>query len=382
MRWFIPFLVVGRLFAATTFLEPGGDADGGVALWDSILTSPAAVTDFVHGSHIYSIKYRAAQDDEVRTAGKVVDAGGRWSFWAYFNVIPGGTATLAATTQSTIANNILRIRMTSTGQLQLWNNTVQIGSSGSTLTTGTWYRLCLTWNITSTSVNTINLYLNGTSNIAITNASLTYATSNMTRLGNISTSNQLDMRTSDHYIDNNSGGADPGNIWVTAKRPFSNGTTNGFTTQIGSGGSGYGSGHSPQVNERPLSTTNGWSMIGAGSAITEEYSIEGKSTGDIDISAGTIVDFVGWVSAKSLAGETASIIVAGNTSNISLTSTITIFIKVAGSSTYPAGLTDIGIITTTALTTVSLYEAGIMVAYTPGVSSCIPSLASLGAGTC
>ena len=58
---------------------------------------------------------------------------------------------------------------------------------------------------------------------------------------------------------------DPGAILVTAKRPFTNGTTeDGFTTQIGASGSGYGSGHTPQVNERPLSQTNGWSVIGAG----------------------------------------------------------------------------------------------------------------------
>ncbi|WP_323162301.1 hypothetical protein, partial [Pseudomonas fluorescens] len=80
-------------------------------------------------------------------------------------------------------------------------------------------------------------------------------------------------------VDDSSALTDPGNIWVAAKRPNANGTTNGFTTQIGSGGSGYGSGHSPQVNERALSTTNGWSMVGAGAAVTEEYNIESKSTG-------------------------------------------------------------------------------------------------------
>ncbi len=66
----------------------------------------------------------------------------------------------------------------------------------------------------------------------------------------------------DIYVDNGSDLSDPGNVHVTAKRPGSNGLSNGFATQIGSGGSGFGSGHAPQVNERPLSNTNGWSSVG------------------------------------------------------------------------------------------------------------------------
>ena len=42
------------------------------------------------------------------------------------------------------------------------------------------------------------------------------------------------------------------------------------------------------------------------------------------------------------------------------------FTNAAGSTTYPAGSgSDIGEITTTALTTVSLYECGIVIAYIP-----------------
>jgi hypothetical protein len=171
---------------------------------------------------------------------------------------------------------------------------------------------------------------------------------------------------SDFYIDNSSSLTDTGNIWVTAKRPVANGTTNGFSTQIGSGGSGYGTGHSPQVNERPLSTTNGWSMVGAGSAVTEEYNIEGKSVGDIDISTATIIDWLGWVSIKALAGETGNVIIDGASVAQAITTTATLYTKIKGSATYPAGTgADIGFQTTTALTTVSLYECGVIVAYIP-----------------
>lgn len=148
------------------------------------------------------------------------------------------------------------------------------------------------------------------------------------------------------------------------------GTTNGFTTQIGAGGSGYGSGHSPQVNERALSTTNGWSMVGAGSAVTEEYNIENIATGDTNLTGATIVDWLGWASMSSLVGETVQMVVGGANFAQAITSTATLYTKMKGSTTYPVGTgTDIGITTDTSLTTVSLYECGIIVAYIPVATS-------------
>ena len=392
MKKFVFFLLIRSLFAATTFMEPGGDADFLVGttngFWSTTSGAPAVATDFVHGGHAKSIKYRPSQTDSVITAsGVLADAGTRISFYIYLNALPVTSTAYLVETQTVGSAQVIAIRLTTAGVLQLWNNGTanQIGSNGATLSTGQWYRICLSYTITSTTVNNIALFVNGSSSITATNTTLTRTGTSILLIGNASNNTALDFRSSDHYVDNSSSVTDTGNIWITAKRPYSNGTTNGFTTQIGAGGSGYGSGHAPQVNERPLSTTNGWSMVGAGSAVTEEYSIESSSAGDIDVSSATIVDFLGWVSAKSLSSETGSIIVGGSTSNISLTSTITMFKKAAGSTTYPAGGTDIGIITTTALTTVSLYESGILIAYTPTMPpppTCIPSLAAIGAGAC
>lgn len=356
---------------ATTFLEPGGDADFLVGttngFWKSLEGTPAVATDFVHGTHVKSIKYRPTSTDVVHApTGVLADAGSRINLWIYLVALPSSTSTLFTTLQSDNSTISITVRLTSAGIIQLWNSTtVQVGTNGPTLATGQWYRISLAYTITSTTVNRFELFVNGASAISATNITLTNISTSIFAVGNRSNNGTLDFRSSDHYIDNSSALTDPGNIWVTAKRPNANGTTNGFSTQIGSGGSGYGSGHSPQVNERPLNTANGWSMIGAGSAITEEYSIEGKATGDIDISLATIIDFLGWVSASALASETGQIIVAGANSNIALTSTITLFTKIAGSAVYPAGSTDIGIITSTTVTTVSLYEAGILVAFIP-----------------
>jgi hypothetical protein len=114
-------------------------------------------------------------------------------------------------------------------------------------------------------------------------------------------------------------------------------------------------------------------MVGAGSAVTEEYNVENVSTGDIDLTGATLFDWMGWVFAKSLASETASIVVGGTSSNIALTSTATAFMAAKGSATYPAGTgTDIGLVTSTTVTTVSLYECGVQIAYTPAPVTFVP----------
>lgn len=280
--------------------------------------------------------------------------------------MPAATTNLARFIDAADTNVDFRLRITSAGVLQWWDVLAQKGSDGGTLSTGVWYRISVAYTITSSTVNRFEVWVDGVSSISITNASVFNAltTRNLLLGGSDGT---LDARFSDIYLDDSTALTDPGNIWVTAKRPNANGTTNNFVTQIGSGGSGYGSGHSPQVNERASSDTNGWSVV-AVAATTEEYTIESAATGDINISADTIVDYVGWVRAKSLIAETGLIKVGGTTSNIALTSTITTFQKVKGSSTYPAGNTDIGIVTDATATTVSLYEAGIVVAYIPAAA--------------
>lgn len=372
---------------ATTFLEPGGDATflaatitaGG--FWSSC--SGTLATDFVHGGHLKSYKVAPSTSQRILKNSIVQDSGVRTSFYFYMNALPTATATVMQT--ETISTPVQRIRVTSGGVLQLWTSTVQIGTNGATLSAGTWYRVCLAYTITSSSVNRFELFVDAVSSISVTNSTGIGTGASDLVWTNANTDTTLDFRISDVYIDNSSSLTDTGNIWVTAKRPNANGTTNGFTTQIGAGGSGYGTGHAQQVNERPLSNTNGWSMIGAGSAITEEYNVENVSTGDMNITGKTIVDYIGWVDTKSLIAETAQIIVNNVTSNIAVTTAETIFTKVAGSATYLAGTgTDIGIVTSTTVTTVSLYECGIMVAFigppVTNTTTTVSSLSILGAG--
>lgn len=361
---------------ATKFLEAGGDANFNVSIlpdgfWGQTSGAPAIATDFVHGTHIKSIKYPpgGGGGNLFTPNSTLVDAGSRISLYIYLVALPTTSPADLFTLCKNDTTGLVSVGLTTGGVLRMYNgyaNGTQIGTSGATLSTGIWYRISLAYTITSTTVNRFELFKDGVSTISITNATVSTIGTQTLSIGNDLSNAGLDFRSSDHYIDDSSALTDPGNIWVTAKRPNANGTTNGFTTQVGAGGSGYGSGHSPQVNERPQSSTNGWRMIGAGSAVTEEYNIEAKGTGDLVIGASdTIVDYMGWLYATSVAPETGSMILNGVSSNISLT-TLTVFTKFAASSTYPAGTgTDIGIVTTTALTTVSLYECGVVVAYIP-----------------
>lgn len=351
---------------ATLFLEPGGDADFGTSFWTILSGVPAVATDFVHGNHQRSIKYRPANTDILKTGNILGNTSGRISFYMYINATNNSSQVRFLEVRRTAIVILFALQLAAGRVLQLTGASSQIGTNGPALQLGGWQRICLTYSITSSTVNRFEVFVDGVSAISVTNATLP-STPNaiFAEIGNIDNDTLLDFRSSDHYIDDSSSLTDTGNIWVTAKRPNANGTTNGFATQIGSGGSGYGTGHSPQINERPLSNINGWSMIGAGSAITEEYNIESRNIGDFNLTGMTIIDYLGWVDCQAVLAETAQIVVNGVTSNISLgTNTEALFTQIAGATIYPAGTgTDIGIIASTTVTTVSLYECGIIVAF-------------------
>lgn len=354
---------------ATKFLEPGGDADflsaGTTNGFWSVGMNGGVATDFVHGTHARSLNFRPGIADAVNKGGVMADSGTRFSAYIYIVTLPNATATISGMITGG-GTNMVSFRLTSAGILQLWRATTnQIGSNGPTLATGQWYRISLAYTVTSTTINRFEAFVDGNSAISVTNATLGTTGSDTFRIGNIGTNATLDFRSSDHYIDDSASLVDTGNIWVTAKRPNANGTTNGFTLQVGSGGSGYGSGHSPQVNERPLSVTNGWSIVGVGNAVTEEYNIEGQGTGDINMTNYPLLDYLGWISVKTVLSETINVIVNGvNYSQTTTANFNNLYTKIAGSTTYPAGSgADIGVTTDTTITTVTLNECGVVAAY-------------------
>lgn len=364
----------------TTFLEPGTDATQDLSFFVSTAGTVASATDQVH-TGTSALKFSTGAGPSVATATTansiLADSGSQISWWFFFDVLPASDSTPFVIVRNSTPSNIFLLDIMKNGTLKLAPASATSATGTTVLAVNTWYRISLSYYITNTTTYQAKLYINGTLEVTC-NAGTLGATGTTQILWGASVAGiawgaNRNLWFDDLYVATGgaSSSAQPdvahlNNVWsVTAKRPNANGTTNNFNTQIGSGGSGYGSGHAPQVNERPLSTTNGWSIIAVGSAVTEEYNVEGAATGDVDISGKAIIDYMGWVYTKALAAETGQIVVNGASSNISITTSNAMFTKAAGSTTYPAGTgTDIGEVTDTTVTTVSLFECGLLFVYT------------------
>lgn len=354
----------------TKWMDPATQATFGQHFWDiSGGTVESVNSPLKYG--IRSTRLSGANSQLGRTA-VMADAGRRVTFWVYFD----GVSTLDNPITRVIASNgsdiVFQLFTDTTGQF------LSLSDGGGNRKTGTvailpfrWYRIAFSYVIVSASNWTVNVYLTetdgkeGTLALSASNAdfTLTFTSGTEFRIFNGDGAN-FPSNFSPIYIDDGTNLTDPGDVRVTAKRPFSNGTTNGFTTQIGSGGSGYGSGHAPQVNERPLDTANGWSIINAGSVVTEEYNIEARDAGDIALPVThRVLGQMGWVYTDALLAETGQLILKGADTPISITTTPTLF-TVINDGDYPPGSgADIGEKTDATVTTVNLYEAGILVAY-------------------
>jgi hypothetical protein len=316
--------------------------------------------------------------------GVVSDAGAAVSFWVRFSTIaPSVRTVFFGVEQAGDGNTVFGLALDTNGKIML---ATQAGAfipldGITTLVANTWYRIAASYTITAIGNFTIKVYVNGvldSTGTATSIGPLTYGISScvlfgLTAIGTNFITGPAAMTAwyDDLYIDNRSDLSDPGNISVTAKRPFSNGTTNSFATT--GTPSGYGSGHAPYVNGNyPVGsdTTTYVSITSAGFSYTEEYNLEGSTVGDVNLAGAALVGYGGWVFATSLTGETANILVNNAQSAISLTSTAALFSAFTASASYPNGTgTDIGIITSGTVTTVTLYAAGVLVAFIPGVST-------------
>lgn len=371
--------------ATTTFLEPGTDATQDFSFWanGTGTTGTAALTSATDQSYtgLRSIKCVLASINDETFAGSpdgvCADAGTRFSFRFRFNAVPASVCGIWEVSTSGGAADTVGLALTSAGKILLGAANSGGGNVGTVLGTtvlsaNTWYRITLSYTLTSIDHLNANVYINGALEIS-TSGTLTGVTTgtscfflgadSLFDITGVTGTPVITVWYDNIYVDNGTDLADPGDIRVTAKRPFANGTTNGFS---GTGTpSGYGSGNARYVNEQPLNQSNFVSVVAVASAITEEYNIEGLSVGDVDLTGATIKGVMGWAQAKSLLSETGKIVVDGTQSNISLTSTIAMFTQNSATPTvYPAGSgTDIGLVTATTATTITLYEAGVLVAY-------------------
>src|SRR5678815_1583577 len=143
------------------FIEPGTDATGGFENWSSVSGTTSDTTTKHSGAR--SIKVTNS-GNAISATGLNVDAGGRASFWFNFSALP--TAASGICIFRTTGFNI-GLRLTTAGNLRLLTGMAssftlgtQLGSDGATtLTTNTWYRINVTWNITNSTTFTIKIFL-------------------------------------------------------------------------------------------------------------------------------------------------------------------------------------------------------------------------------
>jgi len=155
---------------------------------------------------------------------------------------------------------------------------------------GEWAHIVFCYSRTSSSVNRVVVYVNGSSVIDESNLTWTNPINTQPKVG-FSHGLWTDATFvagyfAGLYLDDDSSFAYPGDIRVTAKLPASDNTVN-FDTTVGTGA----------VNERPLSVTNG-QQHAAATDVQENYTLQAASVGDEDLTGTTIVGYTGWVYAK------------------------------------------------------------------------------------
>lgn len=348
------------------FAESGSDATQGLEFYATSTGTVASSTTYAKTGP-RSIKFDSTAGDILAAiyAAITQKAAGRADLWVYFDDLPS-TATLTFISAKLITTTIVQVDVTTGGVIQLRASSgSQLGSDGSTIQADKWYRFCLTWNITNTTTFTIKLYLNGSLDITANSGTLGNSSVNRIYFGWYSNSAGASKQNyfDDIYADDISDNSDTGDIRITNKRPYSNGTTNGWGTT--GTPSGYGSGQARYVNQQPLDITAYVSTTDTATTV-EEYNIEGKSTGDYDLTNGaTIIDSMGWWYSSSSGSFSFGLIMQGSSAPTSHTTTKTIKKYLQGDTSYPAGNTDVGADSGTAVGTKYVYECGILFIFNP-----------------
>ena len=353
---------------ATTFMEAGTDATFGFQFYSSTVGTVASDTAQVRTGP-RSAKFTtgaAGQNAQAKQTAILADAGRRINFAVRITNLPTGATTAILAVDNTIAQDIINVSVTTTGILQLRDdNGTQVGTNGSTLSTGVWYRLSLAYTVTSTTVNEFRLFKDGVLDISVTNGTLLFTGSDTLVVGywwDTTQGNNLVINHDDIYVDDSSALTDTGDIHVTAKLPNAN-NVNNFTAAIGANPANRWT----NVNERALSETNGWEDTSASTQL-ENYTLQNAATGDVNLSAVTLVARTAWIWAKQLVGVagTPGITNNGTTTAITLTLTSALYTNIVDSASYPSNVAGIGMRSAGIVADATdFFEGGMLIAYIP-----------------
>lgn len=364
---------------ATEFIESCG-----AALFD---TRPSAISgnfagtfwDVLSGTGTWTVESTIVPSQAIRSlkftnatpaAGAIVAspldvcaaAGGRVSIYQRMEVLATGSP--GGFILSVQPDWDIKLYATLAGELLIRSGTTNIVTSASSFVAAEeWHRYSMSWTITDSTTYTIRVFLDGAEVLTVTNGSAltTSALNGILQVGvNTAYGDANSVWVAHVYADDLTSLTDTGDIKVTAKRPAAV-NNNQFGTTIGTGA----------VDERPISETNGKSEEGA-SIVSQDYTLETASEGDVDITNSIIVSYCGWVWTKAGAGTAGSpqLKFNGINSAITLSTTSAVYQSpLIDSNIYPSDAAGIGMVSSGADADTLFYEAGSVVAFAPLVES-------------
>jgi len=361
-----------------TFMDPGGDATEDTNLYSSSLNSPTA--DCNDGSvpaetgpcsYKFSTGGTGVQTD-FGVDGILSDSGTRISMYIRFSAFPssGKDGLIAAFGSGGSGFKTDLANINSSGNLCVTGSASPCGTT--TLSTNTWYHLSVSYTCTTSATNQIKLYLNGSLEVNASNTTWGGCSTSFFEFGSLDstasgngTNNNINLYVDDIYVDQGTDLSDPGDIHVTAKLPIANGINNDYTVHGSAAGTTCTSGtHCAYINERPSSTSNNLTTS-SGSIDQENFNVQGASQGDEDISSAGIIANETWIYAKdSTNGATGNIMNNGQETAVTFTTTDAMYTSIATNANFFANSAGTGVTDTNGSGTLTLEEAGMMIAYT------------------
>lgn len=350
----------------TLFMEPGSDADQAVTRFYNNNLGTGCVSSTAQQ---YSGPRSIACTDgtgysSVGRTNLITNGAGRFTAYFRFGTLPNTQAAFLG--KGNTDNFNLAVGINSSGKLIIVtssaNTYTTLATGTTTLSINTWYRVSLTYEITSSTVNEARVYLNGNQEVSELNGTLSTNFYPDIAVGWLSspgaTGGNKTIYVDNIYADDSAGLADTGDVLVTAKLPNTV-NNNSFNTTGGTGA----------VNERPLSETNNKSHT-ATSTVAQDYNIQTLSVGDVDLTGKTILSRQAWIWAKKGSGGAGSpkLIAEGVDNTITLGTSYALFTVTNDGSSYPTQANAIGMKSSGAAADTFLAEAGMLIAYSPNIS--------------
>ena len=323
---------------------------------------PQFVTTVRRHGHRGSIQISSGtgepESSSATALGVLGDAGRRITCYVRYGTTPVSLVVPFIQIKTAAGNTCFQLVLNPSNQIVLQNNTpTTLGTGSTTLSIDTWYRISISYTITSTSVYSIRIYLdeNASPEISVTNGTaLTTTGSSDLLLGSLTSSeNDMIFFFSDVYADDGNTLDNPGNIELTAKLPNATNVNNFDTVGGGSPPDRWG-----YISDRPVGTGSRIEH-NAVTDVQENFGLQSISIGDRDITGVTLIARCAWIWASrllNLCSHRGS--AAASTANPSTTFAITIPSNTATGDSLFVSVTSRGHTVGTAYPTVTDNDTG------------------------